>query len=181
MGHDDCISVLRNKISEHTDRLDIVINNAGIPSKIQDFSINSISTENILNLFNIHTLGAVRVIKSSIDLLKNAPQPKIINISSRLGSISKNANGDFEDGYSYAYRIAKAAQNMFTASLSQDLKTFGICTAAIHPGRFQSELGPSVGNISAEQSAKNIIEWIESITLEDSGTFSFPSQGHLPW
>jgi NAD(P)-dependent dehydrogenase (short-subunit alcohol dehydrogenase family) len=178
---DDCIVKIRNVMLEKVNSLDVLINNAGIPSSIPDFFISKVSTEFTGELFNVHCLGPVRTIQAVIELMKSSEKPLIVNITSRLGSLEKNSRGDYGSDFSYSYRIAKAAQNMLTVCLNQEVKKEGICTIAVHPGRFQSNLGPSTGEIDACTAAKNIYNLVEKFKPEDSGKFIHPGEGILPW
>jgi len=115
-------------------RLDVVINNAGMLGKGPTLAESS--PDVLLEHFRVHCLGAFNVAKLAVPFMLGSTSATIINISSRLGSLGSNADGAFEgQGMSYAYRIAKAAQNMLTLCLSQELHTKRIKVCAIAPGR----------------------------------------------
>src|SRR3546814_12977424 len=71
-------------------------------------------------------------------LIEKSAHKTVINISSRMGSIGENTSGG-----DYIYRSAKAALNMVTKSLANDLTGRGITVISFHPGWVQSTMcGP---------------------------------------
>jgi NAD(P)-dependent dehydrogenase (short-subunit alcohol dehydrogenase family) len=93
--------------------LDTLINNAGIPGSA--YQLENASSAEVENLLQVHCLGALRVTQIAVPFLKRSFRPVIVNISSRLASLGNNAAGVFSGrGFSYSYRIAKAAQNMLS-------------------------------------------------------------------
>ncbi|MDQ0823692.1 NAD(P)-dependent dehydrogenase (short-subunit alcohol dehydrogenase family) [Arthrobacter sp. V1I7] len=100
--------------------VDLLINNAvqGAPHA----ELGTIRAEGVLNAVDVNVAGPLRLVQFLLPNLLEAPDPIIINVSSRLGSLAAQANRDFSGlSTSYAYKISKAAQNMLTVSLAQDL------------------------------------------------------------
>ena len=106
------------------DRLDLLINNAGI---MFEDDIDRIDIDAVRLQFEVNTLGPLNVVLALRNRLRAGS--RIINISSRLGSIGDNGSGN-----DYGYRISKAAQNMLTSNLALELGNEGVYVAAIHPG-----------------------------------------------
>ncbi|WP_054958525.1 SDR family NAD(P)-dependent oxidoreductase [Paenibacillus dakarensis] len=182
LNNDESIPLIEKVLTSYTDRLDILINNAGIASQRPDFTLNQITTGNISKLFNIHCLGAVRCVLASQSFLLKSSKPLILNISSRLGSLERIANDYYgAEELSYGYRIAKASQNMFTSCLNHELSQKGIATFAIHPGKFRSTTSHGQGEWKAKDAARNIIKWIDTIPIGESGKFIFPNYEEIPW
>lgn len=160
LNDDKCIQLIRDVLEENTIHIDIVINNAGIAGK--EYQIQNVTTDEIYNLFNIHCLAVIRIVKATLNYLMKARNPRVINISSRLGSLSKMASGEFNNRqFSYSYRIAKAAQNMLSICLHQELKDSGIKVFAIHPGKLKTKSGSTEADTEANKAAENIYDWIE--------------------
>jgi NAD(P)-dependent dehydrogenase (short-subunit alcohol dehydrogenase family) len=83
----------------------------------------------------------LRLAQTLLPTLLAAPAPVIVNVSSRLGSLAALAAGDFADRKtSYAYRVSKAAQNMLTVALAQELAGRVRCWA-VHPGSLATAMG----------------------------------------
>lgn len=180
MNFDTSISLIQSEIRKYVDTIDIVINNAGIPG--EETELLHVTSDELLSLFNIHCLGVVRAVKGTFSLLLKSTAPKVINVSSRLGSLSKMASEEFQQGqFSYSYRIAKAAQNMLTLCMELEFREHGIEVVAIHPGKLKTEIGAEDANLSLRQGAENVYHWIVSTNKGESGRFIEPSVGELNW
>lgn len=83
-------------------------------------------------------------------------------------------------GCSYSYRISKAAQNMLTLCLADDLEDIGIKVVAIHPGRLLTTMGSSDAHMSPTESASRIVYLVESKQLKNRDYVSVET-GLLPW
>lgn len=180
LASDDSIDRIQEQLKQHTEVVDLIINNAGIPGK--ETEILHTTSEELMVLFNIHCLGSIRAVKGSYANLIQSENPRIINISSRLGSLSKMAAKEFPQGqFSYSYRIAKAAQNMLTLCLRQELEGNGIVVTAIHPGKLKTAMGAYDADITSSEGAYNIYSWVMGTNHEVSGKFIDPSRGELDW
>ncbi|CAI6087760.1 SDR family NAD(P)-dependent oxidoreductase [Cohnella sp. JJ-181] len=180
LSTDRSINNIVSVLSKYTDNLDVLINNAGISGT--EYLIETVRTEEVNDLFNIHCLGPIRAVKACLPHLRNSKKPRIINISSRLGSLKKMSSGEFLNrNFSYSYRMAKAAQNMFTICLSQELQESGISVCAIHPGQLLTRGRSSDADMAPSVAANNIYEWVENADLDCTGRFIQPSVGELPW
>ena len=153
------------------ENLDIVINNAGI---LNNENLGNLNYEQILRQFEINTLGPLKIVESLLGFLGFGS--KIINITSRMGSIADNTSGG-----RYGYRMSKAALNMATMSLAQDLKPRGIAVAVSHPGFVKTGMTGFSGLIGPEESAQGILKQIERLDLDHSGHFWHSNGETLPW
>jgi NAD(P)-dependent dehydrogenase (short-subunit alcohol dehydrogenase family) len=79
--------------------------------------------------------GVVAVTQAMLPLLRKSKAAKIINVSSGLGSIARNANPQWDTRYSLlGYCSSKAALSMFTVQLAFELKEDRIAVNAVNPG-----------------------------------------------
>ena len=159
--------------------LDVIINNAGAGSKGNDLA--SATALQLQQAFNTHCVGAFSTVQSSLENLKRSSQPLIINISSRRGSMSMQAEGAAKgSGCSYSYRIGKAAQNMLSLCLADELEELGIRVAAVHPGRLLTQLAASDAVLDVEESASRLVKMIieNSIKTRD---YLCMETGKLAW
>lgn len=180
ISKDESIAEITSHISPYANHLDTVINNAGIPGKT--YEIEKVSTQELMDLYNVHCLGVVRTIQATLTYLRKSTNPRIINLSSRLGSLSKMSNGEFAKGkFSYSYRIAKAAQNMLTLCLDQELKDTPISVTAIHPGKLQTSSGAYDADMSPGDAATRIYTWILNSKQDISGKFFEPLVTEMNW
>ncbi|WP_078554397.1 SDR family NAD(P)-dependent oxidoreductase [Bacillus alkalicellulosilyticus] len=180
IGQDNCKDIIKTSLELHTKEIDIIINNAGVSGK--EYQIEKVTSEEMLELFNIHCLGVIRTVQGSLDSLCNSSNPRIINVSSRLGSLTKMSSDEFKDRYfSYSYRIAKASQNMLTVSLYQELRKKGIHVSSIHPGKLTTGTASADADMEASEAARYIFEWVDSLSMRQSGKFVEPNVGDMPW
>ena len=142
--------------------IDLLINNAGCGSRgatAAEVDLNELSHQ-----IQLHCIGALRVTQALLPKLHAALKPKIINVTSRLGSIPQHLAGEFEGrGFSYAYRIAKSAQNMLTVCMQGDRSLADIIVAALNPGLLKTDTGTSEATHSAREAARNIVDLIAGI------------------
>ena len=160
-------------------KIDVLINNAGKGSS--GTSVTDTAPDEIEKQFMVHCLGVFNVAKASYSALAKSKNPIIVNISSRLGSMPKNALGEFEGkGFSYGYRIGKCAQNMLTQCLSQDLGPKGFKVCALHPGRLLTSSGASDAHMMPHESAQKIYNLLIENKIANGGYYCVET-GTLPW
>jgi len=152
-------------------QIDLLINNAGI---LRNQSFNHLNYDEMLEQFEVNTLGPIRVVEALFDNLVSGS--KIAMITSRMGSIEDNTSGG-----SYGYRMSKCALNAAGKSMAIDFKPKGIAVALLHPGYVQTEMVNFGGDISSELSAERLIQRIEELNLENSGSFWHSNGELLPW
>ncbi len=124
--------------------------------------------------FNVNAVGPLKTTQALLNNLKSGS--KVAIITSRMGSISDNGSGGW-----YGYRMSKSAVNSAAVSLAQDLKSQGISVVLLHPGFVQTDLVGQKGDISASQSAGNLIERINDLSLQNSGSLVHANGETLPW
>ena len=124
--------------------------------------------------------GALRIIRACLPALQRSEAPTIAIISSRLGSISAQARGDFQRlDTSYAYRLSKAAQNMLVASLAQEFGSTVRCWA-VHPGTLSTARGRPGADKSPDDAAQQLRAELDSPTAE-SPRFLSLGAADLEW
>ncbi|SDS74034.1 NAD(P)-dependent dehydrogenase, short-chain alcohol dehydrogenase family [Actinoplanes derwentensis] len=139
--------------------IDVLVNNAGIGAPAEPIEIADPAT--ILSAVDVNVAGPMRLVQALLPLLEKTPDPLIVNVTSRLGSLSAQAEGRFADRRSsYAYRISKAAQNMLTIALAQELAGQVRCWA-VHPGALTTAMASIDADTSPERAAARLAELIE--------------------
>ena len=163
-------SVARLAAGMRGERLDLLVNNAGILSieTLDDLDFGRMSRE-----FEVNALGPLRVTRALLPNLGRGS--KVVIVTSRMGSIADNGSG----GY-YGYRMSKAAVNMAGASLARDLAGRGITVLMLHPGMVATEMTGAHG-IPVAESAQNLIARIEQLGPAASGSFHHANGEPLPW
>jgi NAD(P)-dependent dehydrogenase (short-subunit alcohol dehydrogenase family) len=159
-------------------KLDVIVNNAGIMPERGDESILKIDLELFRQAFDTNTLAAARVIRAFYPMLAKSARPRILNVSSGLGSVSTKD----DHGY-YAYSISKAALNMLTRMIAHEFGPTGMTAVAISPGWVRTEMGGEEAKLSPEESAQSLAEAIKRIGPELNGQFLDRNgrMGEYPW
>lgn len=169
VADDKCMRALSGRLP--LDSIDILINNAGV---LKHEVLGDIDYDDVLLQLEVNALGPLRITEALLSKLKHGA--KIGLITSRMGSMADNGSG----GY-YGYRMSKAALNAAGVSLAHDLRDSGIAVALLHPGFVQTEMVGHAGDISPTDAAKRLIQRMEELTLENSGTFWHSNGEVLPW
>ncbi len=154
-------------------RLDLLINNAGL---LKSSSMAGIEDEidDWRAQFEVNSLAPIRVTSALRNHLNEGS--KVIIITSRMGSISDNTSGG-----QYAYRMSKAAVNIAGVSLAHDLKERGIAVGLLHPGYVRTGMTGNTGHIDPEEAAAGLIERIDELNMDRTGSFRHANGEDLPW
>ena len=152
-------SHIEKVVKKNTNSLDVLINNAGNIRKNRGF-INAAEND-LIDLFNVHCVGAFRCTKAALPFLQKSQNPVIINITSRWGSISRTASG--QGNTIYSYNIAKCAQNMLTACLHQEFKEQNFRVFAVHPGKLLTSVAAHDADTQPEIAAAKLYDWIKNL------------------
>ena len=150
--------------------IDVLINNAGI---LTSETLDDLNFDRIQKQFEVNAMGPLRVVSTLLGNLSEGSKVGII--TSRVGSIEDNGSGGI-----YGYRMSKAAANMAGKNLSLDLAKLGIPVVLLHPGLVATEMTGRSG-IDPSLAAKGIIERMEELTMENTGTFWHAEGYQLPW
>jgi len=165
-------SILNLKNNLSGIKIDVLIQNAGIA---ESSSLESLDTESLKRQFEVNALAPLSFTRTFLNNMRNGS--KVILITSRMGSIEDNTSG----GY-YGYRMSKAALCMAGKSLSIDLKPHGISVALLHPGLVCTRMtGFTPHGITPEESVNGLIQRMDSLTIESSGSFLHSNGESLPW
>lgn len=151
--------------------VDLLINNAGI---LQSTTLDDLDLESVRRQFEVNALGPLCVTRSLLHALKDGA--KIALVTSRMGSIADN-----DSGGSYGYRMSKAALNAAGMSLARDLRARGIAVAILHPGYVRTDMTGQSGLIDADESVAGLLQRIDELNLNNTGTFWHTNGEILPW
>ena len=152
--------------------LEGVILNAGI---LQTFGLDDLDPEGIRRQFEVNALAPLVLARALLNNMSSGG--KIALMTSRMGSIDDNTSGG-----SYGYRMSKVALNMAGKSLAVDLKPRGIAVAILHLGLVRTRMiqfNPL--GITPEESVRGLLERLDGLTLETTGTFWHANGDVLPW
>jgi NAD(P)-dependent dehydrogenase (short-subunit alcohol dehydrogenase family) len=168
---------LENKI----EILDVLINNAGISGE-RPQNASGIELENLRKVFETNFFGAIQTTQQFIDLLKKSNEPRIVNVSSELGSLVAQSNPDWEfyDNKLTAYCSSKTALNAFTIMLAYEFKDTNFKINSVSPGYTATDLNQYRGTQSVAQGASVIVKYA---TLDKNGATGkfYNEEGETAW
>jgi len=178
---DDSVSAAAEMVGRHDGKLDVLINNAGIPGNPtttpSQQTINDIRTVYETNVF-----GPIRVTQAFLPLLKAAVHANIVMVSSGLGSLgwlSDPAN-PFYGVNILGYNSSKSALNAVTLCFAKELASLGMKVNAADPGYTATDFNGHSGYRTVEQAASGIV-WLAGLdTTGPTGGFYF-EQERVPW
>lgn len=148
-------------LGEH-DRIDLLANVAGVLHSGERFG--GVEDAILDDSFRTNAAGPFLLVQALAPLL--AEGARVANLSSELGSIADA--GRFGTP---SYCISKAAQNMASVLLAHALRERGIVVAALHPGWVQTEMGGPDATVPVTDSVRGLLEVIDGLAPEDSGSF----------
>ena len=172
VSDDKSIKVAFKEVSNQTDHLDYLINNAGLNkdsatngNKELVCNLKDLDRISLLKMFDVNSVSPMMVLKSFLPLL-NSQYSFVINITSGRSSYKDeypNTNGN------YGYRASKAALNLMTFSSLFDLPK-NVKTFAVHPGGVKTDMNPTGEHDPVEQ-AKMIVDISKNWKDEYNGKF----------
>jgi NAD(P)-dependent dehydrogenase (short-subunit alcohol dehydrogenase family) len=166
------------EISALVPHLDALVNNAGIVGLAH---LDRTSIENLRAVFETNFFGVVLVTQAFLPLLRRGPEPRIVNVSSGLGSLTGQADPTWEYyPFKSAYFPSKTALNAYTVWLAYDLRDAPFKVNAIDPGYTATEFNNFRGPGKVEDAAAVVLKYAALGTDGPTGGF-FDRDGKVAW
>ncbi|MEU4684036.1 SDR family oxidoreductase [Streptomyces xinghaiensis] len=172
-------------VEERAGRLDALVNNAGIsgeatgPGWGQDPT--ALDLDVVRAVVETNVLGVIRVTNAMLPLLRRSASPRIVNVSSSVGSLTRQADPDIDVGpVMAAYAPTKSYLNAVTVQYARQLADTNILINAACPGLVATDFTGFNGPRTPEQGAATAIRLA---TLPDGGPTGsfFEDDGVIPW
>ena len=162
-------------------RLDILVNNAGI-NDAADGPPGSADIDAAKRVFDTNFFGPLAVTQAMLPLLRQAPAARIVNMSSTLGSLASNADpaSPYYGVRPIAYNASKAALNMLTVTLAEELRGARIAVNAVCPGYVSTDLNGHTGYLSPQDAAATPVRLALLDDARVTGRF-MSAEGEVPW
>src|SRR5207302_7853262 len=168
----DSVRSAAEDFSKQSDRLDALVNNAGI---LLDDDKDALTTtpEIFETTLRTNTLGALLVSQAFVPFLKKSDAPRIVNVSSGGGQLAEGA-----DGWAPAYCMSKTAINGVTVQLAAALPKFAV--NSVCPGWVRTDMGGSNAIRSVAEGASGIVWLAAGAPQNQTGKF-FRDRKVIPW
>ena len=192
----DTIRAAAAHIDERFGRLDTLVNNAGISG---DFARQTPSTTDmgtIREVFETNFFGVMEVTNAMIPLLSRSSAPRVVNVSSSIGSLTLATDPDdyrSRGPAMSAYPPSKTALNMLTVQYARELREQGVLVNLADPGLtdtdFAKNAGRSTGRSATRPAAQGAKVAVRLATLGPDGPTGgffndetlFNDEGTVPW
>jgi NAD(P)-dependent dehydrogenase (short-subunit alcohol dehydrogenase family) len=182
----DSIKAARQTLGSKIESLDVLINNAGIsggfPQTAADADINIFR-----QVFETNFFGAIETTQAFLDLLKNSVEPRIVNVTSGLGSLTLHSDPDWKYYHvkGACYTSSKAALNAYTIVLAYELRDAGFKVNVVDPGYTATDFNHHSGTGTVEDAAARLVKAATLAADGPTGQFfsddNVPGTGVSPW
>ena len=164
-------------IEQTTGRLDVLVNNAGIGGRsdggVQDPT--KLDLDVVRTVLDTNVFGVVRVTNAVLPLLRRADSPRIVNVSSNMGSLTLQTGPIMA-----AYAPSKSMLNSLTVQYARRLADTNVIVNACCPGYVATDFTGFASPRTPEQGAAIAIRLA---TLPDDGPRGgfFDDEGVVAW
>lgn len=176
VGSEQSINELSKKVGD--EKIDLLINNAGVYLRT---AFEDMKHQDLVHEFLVNAVGPTFTTRALMPNLLKSDKPRVINMTSRMGSI-----GDNTSGRSYGYRASKSALNAMTKTFS--IEHPEVPVLLIHPGYIQTDMTSGKGDMDSKQCVEKLFEIIDQFVNVPqaeckfkSGQFIHRDQYELPW
>jgi NAD(P)-dependent dehydrogenase (short-subunit alcohol dehydrogenase family) len=172
-------------------KLDILVNNAGVSVRSESaFSGGTLGAAHtsgaslavLRETFEVNFFAPVALTQTLLPLIRKAPEGRIVNLSSVLGSLGLHSDptSPIYNAKSLAYDSSKTALNSFTVHLAHELRDTKIKVNSAHPGWVKTEMGGENAPIEVSEGGKTSAQL--ALLPPDGPTGGFFHLGQpLPW
>jgi NAD(P)-dependent dehydrogenase (short-subunit alcohol dehydrogenase family) len=175
---EESVTAAAKEVEQRFGRLDVLVNNAGITGP----RVDTLDTgaEELLNAYDTNVFGPVRVTRAFLPLLRRSAAPRIVMVSSGLGSITVTSDPDRMESklIDLTYPSSKTALNMITAQYAKALPGFRVNAA--DPGYTATDLNGHTGHQTVEEGSDAIVTLATLDRTGPTGKF-FDRKGQVPW
>lgn len=175
---DESVAAAVEQVRGAVSHLDVLVNNAGIVGTFAPPLETGPS--DFLACFGVNLLGPVRVTRGFLPLLEQAELPRVVMVSSGMGSLAVTTDPDRLESSigSLVYPSSKAALNMVTTQYAKALPGWKV--NAVDPGYTATDLNGRSGTKTVEEGARVVVAMAQVDDDGPTGGF-FDDAGPVPW
>ncbi|MFI7220391.1 SDR family oxidoreductase [Micromonospora maritima] len=179
---DASVTAAARLLEERAGGLDVLVNNAGVTGGMPQ-QPGGADVATVRAAVEVNVIGVVRVTEAMLPLLRRSASPRIVNMSSGVGSLTRQSAsaGEGQTGpLSVAYAPSKSMLNAVTIQYARALADTSILVNAACPGYTATDLNGFRGVRTPRQGAAIAIRLA---TLPDEGPTGgfFEDAGVVPW
>jgi NAD(P)-dependent dehydrogenase (short-subunit alcohol dehydrogenase family) len=188
------ITAAAERIRTELGRLDVLVNNAAIShtgrrpdATVEEYAESTrpsnVSLDEVRAVWETNVFGVLAVYQAMLPLLREAPQARIVNVSSGAGSLTMNSDpsNPYRSIFGPVYPASKTALNAMTLAMAIELESTGIKVNAVSPGFTKTNLNNYAGTETVEEGAAEAVRVALLGPDGPTGTFTHAKLGQLPW
>jgi len=177
---DASVTAAAELVEKRAGRLDVLVNNAGVTGGMAQQPTTA-DLAVVRTAVETNVIGVIRVTNAMLPLLRRSASPRIVNMSSTVGSLTRQTEPGGETGpIAVAYSPSKTFLNAVTVQYAKELRDTNILINLGCPGFTATDLNGFRGVRTPEQGAAIAIHLA---TLPDDGPTGgfFDDDGPIPW
>lgn len=161
-------------------KIDFLINNAGVNYKPEQTSLN-LDPEAVMHNVRINVIGAAKLVQFFHEAALLSENVRILNMTSGLASMQKSSS--MNPRKCAPYSIGKAALNMLSVHLSEDLKATlpGAVVIVMDPGWVKTRMGGEGAIMEPKDSIGGMLKVLHGLKGQDNGKFFHSDGSEVPW
>ena len=176
---DQTISAAVRYVGDTYGRLDILINNAAIAGELSPAS--AVGRAELLRTYDTNVAGVAAMTNGFLPLLRSSARPRILNVSSELGStrLVNDPDWPYSSAAAAAYQASKSALDMLTVLYAKELVHEHVPVASVSPGYRSTNLNggqPMEGAGDPAEGAAGIVELALASVLPTGRFFSYRAE-----
>lgn len=154
------IDAAKAAIASRHGSLDVLVNNAGISGDFPQ-QPSTTTTDVVRKVFDTNFFGTIDVTTRFIDLLRQSQAPRIVNVTSGLGSLTLHSDPTWKyyAVKNAAYGPSKTALNAYTVALAHELKDTAFKVNTIDPGYTATDFNHHSGPGSVEDAGRFVAQY----------------------
>jgi len=166
-------------LGQKTKVLDVLINNAGVSGSMPQTPLET-DINVFKQVFETNFFGVIEVTQAFIDLLRASPEPRIVNVTSGLGSLTlhNNPSWKYYNVKAAVYVPSKAALNAYTIVLAHNLRDTSFKVNAVDPGYTATDFNHHPGPGTVPDAAARVVK--AAMLGPDGPTGQFFSDDNVP-
>ena len=188
------IAAAAERVRNEFGRLDLLVNNAAISNtskrtseSVMEYAKRTrpsiVSLDEMRTVWETNVFGVLAVYQAMLPLLRATPGARIVNVSSGVGSLTRNADPSFpyRSTFGPVYPASKTALNAITLAMAIELESTGIKVNAVSPGFTKTNLNNYEGTETVEEGACEVVRVALLGPDGPTGAFTHAKLGTLPW
>ena len=180
-------------VQEKFGYLDLLVNNAAISNtrkgdlSLQEYSAisraSNIALDEVRSIWETNVFGVLAVYQAMLPLLRKSDAPRIVNVSSSVGSLTTVADPSYpyRTFFSPGYAASKTALNAITLAMMIELENTHIKVNLVSPAFTSTALNGFEGTESIEDGSREVVRVALFGPDAPSGTYTRWKNEPIPW